>query len=294
MARVFIGMPVYNGQRFLKKAIESFRSQSFRDWTMLISDDCSSDATAQIAAGYAAIDSRIAYIRQDKNLGLFENFHATLDEAVAPYFMWAAQDDIREPEYLKTCVERLDADTSLGLATTQLAVIDSFDRPLTEETQLSRLSGGPGFMSIARYVAQPEVLGKCNLMYGLFRTEAARAAWRAYPQRRAWGQDYLFSLALISRYPIFIDPRIMFKKRRGGFSDAGGTDNDRSDTASRISYKNPKNHMFPFGRFGQYFKGHMEALKGTPYRPLAATILLARLPRALCIHIKERLAPSRP
>jgi hypothetical protein len=46
--------------------------------------------------------------------------------------------------------------------------------------------------------------------------------------------------------------------------------------------------MFPFGRFKRYFDGHMEALHGTPYRPLVAILLLIRLPRSFIIYLKER------
>lgn len=292
MAKVFIGMPAYNGERFITEAIESLRNQSYSDWTLYISDDASTDSTPAICREYARKDNRIIYCRQEKNLGIFPNFKFLLDRADGPYFMWAAHDDIREKDYLRVCVERLEQDKTLGLATTCMAAIDSFGRTLVEELALTRLSGKPRFMGVARYVLQPEILGKCNLMYGLFRTDAARTTWSAYPQRRVWGQDYMFSLALTSRFAVYVDERILFKKRLGGISSPGALLNDTKDGVRRLEFAQPKNHMFPFGRFKSYFIGHMEALRGTPYQPLAAILLLMRLPRSFIIHVRERSIKS--
>ena len=288
MSKVFIGMPAYNGARFIEKAINSIIAQSFKDWQLLISDDCSNDETEQIGQKYAKIDSRITYYRQKKNLGIYANFKFVLDEANEKYFMWAAQDDIREKNYLSVCIEKLENNKDIGLATTIMAAIDSFDRILIEEKDLLKLSGKSRFLSVVRYVLQPEILGKCNLMYGLFQTSVIKTVWKAYPQRHVWGHDYMFSLALISRFKIHVDNKTLFKKRLGGVSSPNATLNDKKDNFRKLEYKQPKNHIFPFGRFKSYFKGHMEALHGTPYRGIVAILLIIRLPRAFFIHIKER------
>jgi hypothetical protein len=153
---------------------------------------------------------------------------------------------------------------------------------------MTSLSGNTGYLQVARYILQPEILGKCNLMYSIFKTEALRATWDAYPQRRTWGQDYMFSLAAISRFSVIIDERTLFKKRLGGYSSPQLMLDTEEKTVVAMNFKNPKNHIFPFKRFKGYFMGHMEALRGTPYRPLAALLLLIRLPRAFLIYAKER------
>ncbi|MDP3957989.1 MAG: glycosyltransferase family 2 protein [bacterium] len=287
MANVFIGMPVHNGERFIREALNSIVSQSYGDWRLFISDDGSTDGTREICREYASRDPRITYHRQEKNSGMFTNFKFVLDRANAPFFMWAAQDDIRERDYLSACLDYFAREPELGLATTVMAAIDSFGRTLIEERDLVGFSGEPSASKIARYILQPEILGKCNLMYGLFRIEAARAAWQAYPQRHVWGQDYHFSLSLVARFGVAIDERVLWKKRLGGASSPAALEGDRPEAARRLSYGNPKNLMFPFGRFGSYLAGHREALKGTSYRPLAFLLFL-RLPRAFLIHVRER------
>lgn len=281
-------MPVYNGERFIKSAVDSIVNQTFNDWKLFISDDGSSDNTSIICKEYSNSDPRIEYYRQPKNTGLFENFKYVLDKADSKYFIWCAQDDIREKEYFEICIHKLEENKDLSFATTTMAAIDSFDRILIVEDQLTKLSGKPSMINVAKYVLQPEILGKCNLMYGLFRTEVVKMVWKAYPQRSVWGQDYMFSLALISRFEIFVDRKILFKKRLGGFSSPKALLNDTDNMVKKIEYKNPKNQMFPLGEFKDYFKGHMEALKGTPYRSLTAILLLIRLPRSFVIYLKER------
>jgi len=288
MSTVFIGMPAYNGSRFIREAIESIRSQSHTDWKLFISDDCSTDDTALICGEFTKIDRRITYMRQPKNIGMFANFKYVLDQADTEYFMWAAQDDIREKDYLSVCVETLDRNVDLGLATTCLAAIDSYGRTLIEETELRKFSGKPVFGQVARYVLQPEILGKCNLMYGVYRTSAAKMTWEIYPQRYVWGQDYMFSLAIISHFAVYVDPQVLFKKRLGGFSSPTLLDNDKQESFTKLEYAQPKNHIFPFGRFGGYLKGHIEAVSGTPYALLVAALLMIRLPRSFLIYIRAR------
>lgn len=287
MAKIFIGMPVYNGERFIKEALDSLLLQNFTDWRLFISDDSSTDGTGLICWEYAKTDARITYHKQEKNIGMFSNFKFVLDNADSEYFMWMAQDDTRDKEYLSVCVKNLDGNRNLGLVTTVTAIVNSYGRTLIEEPSIIYLSGKPGLMSVSRYILQPEILGKCNLIYGLWRTEAVRQTWRAYPQRYTWGQDYMFSLALVSRFEIYVDSRVLFKKRLGGFSSPKALEKDNPRDVKRLEYKNPKNHMFPFKRFFSYFKGHKEALRGTQYQPLALLLIL-RLPRAFLIYLKER------
>lgn len=113
--KVSIGLPVYNGERFIRAAIESLLDQTFTDFELIISDNASTDATEQICQELAAADSRIFYIRQEKNLGMFPNFEFTRDQAHGEYFMWAATDDLKHPDFLKLSVAVLEQSSDVGL-----------------------------------------------------------------------------------------------------------------------------------------------------------------------------------
>ena len=98
--KVSIGLPVYNGDEFLEKAIESILGQSFTDFELIISDNASTDKTALICQTYAARDARIRYYRNATNIGGANNGNRTFLLAQGQYFRWAAHDDLCAPELI--------------------------------------------------------------------------------------------------------------------------------------------------------------------------------------------------
>lgn len=125
MARVFIGIPVYNGEKYLASALESLLTQSYTDWVALISDNASTDATPQIAEAYCKRDPRLRYYRHAVNLGAAPNFNFCVQRAEGEFFKWMAHDDICRPSYLLRCVERLEADPGTVLCQSRVLRIGS-------------------------------------------------------------------------------------------------------------------------------------------------------------------------
>lgn len=97
---VSIGMPVYNGDKVIREAIESLLAQTFKDFELIISDNASTDSTEAICREYEKKDFRVRYIRQAVNQGAIANFKYVLNEALGEYFMWAACDDLRSVDFL--------------------------------------------------------------------------------------------------------------------------------------------------------------------------------------------------
>ncbi|MGV0043479.1 glycosyltransferase family 2 protein [Mycobacterium colombiense] len=106
--RISIGIPVYNGDASLEQALKSICSQSFRDYEVIISDNASTDNTAQICREMAAINPRIKYFRQENNIGAAANFKFVLDKAVGEYFHWLAADDTRSDNFLELNINFLE------------------------------------------------------------------------------------------------------------------------------------------------------------------------------------------
>lgn len=100
LPNISIGMPVFNGENTITHAIDSLLSQTFDDYELIISDNDSNDNTEKICREYASKDQRIRYIRQPSNIGAAANFKFVFDQAQAEFFMWAACDDMRSPDYL--------------------------------------------------------------------------------------------------------------------------------------------------------------------------------------------------
>jgi glycosyltransferase involved in cell wall biosynthesis len=102
-----IGMPVYNGEQFIRRSLDSLLAQSFREFELLVSDNASTDGTSAILQEYAARDPRIILRRQDCNIGALANFRYVLNEASGNYFMWASADDWWERDHVAGLFQEL-------------------------------------------------------------------------------------------------------------------------------------------------------------------------------------------
>lgn len=122
--RVSIGMPVYNGGRFVREAIDSILTQTFTDFELIISDNASADETEAICRAYVEKDSRVRYIRHIESIGPLANFQFVLDEAIGEYFMWAAHDDSRNKCFVEMAIKVMDDDKSCGLVFSEFNTCD--------------------------------------------------------------------------------------------------------------------------------------------------------------------------
>lgn len=124
--RVTIGVPVYNGERYLDECLAALSKQDYPDFELVISDNASTDGTWEICQRYAAADPRIRLHRNETNLGGHANYRLLTELARGELFKWAAYDDLCEPTYLRRCVETLDAAGSRAvLAYPRTLLIDS-------------------------------------------------------------------------------------------------------------------------------------------------------------------------
>lgn len=127
---VSIGMPVFNDKKFLVKSIESLLNQSYKNFELIISDDCSTDESTAICEGYAKSDNRIKLFRQSKNLGISRNMEFLLAHATGEYFMWAADDDIWHPDYIKTLLKAFSKNPKGIVAFCPYSFIDENDHKI--------------------------------------------------------------------------------------------------------------------------------------------------------------------
>lgn len=128
--RVSIGLPVYNGEPYVARMLDSILAQSFADFEVFISDNCSTDATAEICRAYAERDPRFHYSRTDRNIGAAPNFNRVYRQARSPYFIWACSDDFYRPGYLEKCVALLDSDRETVLCHSDTANVGPDGTPL--------------------------------------------------------------------------------------------------------------------------------------------------------------------
>jgi glycosyltransferase involved in cell wall biosynthesis len=91
--RVSVGLPVYNGAKYLPQALTALLQQDFEDFELIICDNASTDATGEICLDFAARDRRVRYSRNDANIGLAANHNRTFLLSRGQFFKWAAHDD---------------------------------------------------------------------------------------------------------------------------------------------------------------------------------------------------------
>jgi glycosyltransferase involved in cell wall biosynthesis len=122
--RVSIGLPVYNGEKYLEQALRSLLGQTYCEFELIVCDNASTDRTEDICRAFAASDSRIRYRRNPENLGATRNFNLVFELSSGEYFRWAAYDDLCAPELIERCVAVLDARPSVVLCYPRTKVID--------------------------------------------------------------------------------------------------------------------------------------------------------------------------
>lgn len=127
-----IGMPVYNDIGFIEDSLKSVLNQSFEDFEFVISDDCSTDGCSEICLKYAQLDSRIKYIRQEKNIGISRNMQFLLSLSKAKYFMWAGDDDLMDVDFVKTLIELLDNNPNAVSAFSSMTLINENSEIISE------------------------------------------------------------------------------------------------------------------------------------------------------------------
>lgn len=195
---VSIGMPVYNGERFIRKALQSLLEQDYENIELIISDNASTDATLQICWTFANRDRRIQIHKNSHNVGIQKNFQTVLELAKGEYFMWAAVDDYWFTEFVSSLVEEMKKHTAAGVA------MCAVHRVLEDGTlfDIVRFPGrkNPNHKSFLGMALGLATSLKYNLfIYGLFRTQLIKSALPA-PIIDSGDRWFLAQFALSTRF----------------------------------------------------------------------------------------------
>ena len=239
---VSIGMPVYNGERFIRQALDSLLGQDYENLELIISDNVSTDGTQEICLEYAARDERIRYYRNENNLGALANFNRVLGLAQGPYFMWAAHDDVWEPSYISTLLRDLVSDSDAVLAFSAFNNINEHGQEVRTYPYLFELPSVHLFQRLWNYLMQEEYLGKANLVYGLMRRSAIQVAggFKVWGEG-LWGVDMLIVFRLLSLGNLVLTDDLLFHKRwvvpplDSSYTDKGHTSSPMAGVSSWYS-----------------------------------------------------------
>ena len=196
---VSIGLPVYNGERDLARALDCLLAQDYDNFEIVISDNASTDNTRKICEEYAARDARVKLNFNPRNIGIIANFERVLDTANGKYFMWAAHDDLWNKSFVRSMVNELQAYSDVSVAM----------------SAVKRLHESTGSHDVVRFedVANPNSMTTFDLamalalgsphhlfIYGLFRRDFLRRAFKNFPNVIASDRLLMIQIAMSTRF----------------------------------------------------------------------------------------------
>jgi glycosyltransferase involved in cell wall biosynthesis len=226
--RVSIGLPVFNGERYLARAIDSILGQDFRDLELVICDNASNDRTAGICAAYARRDPRVRYHRNPRNLGAGPNYDRCFGLARGTYFKWAAHDDRLAPDYLSRAVAALDAAPEAVLCTTGVAEIGPGDE--VRRVYRNAFPGIDAPSPARRLGALIHTRHECEDFFGLFRREALLGS-SLHGTHSGSDRVLLAEMALRGPWVSVPEPLFLHREHEGRYTRAVLLPGDRSRAA---------------------------------------------------------------
>lgn len=205
--RLTIGLPVYNSEKFLAASLESLLAQTYGDFRLLISDNASTDGTANICAEYARRDSRIDYHRNAENIGMSPNFNLVAERCETPFFKWSTADDLWAPTMVEKTIAVIEADDSIALCYPKTVLINEVEGTEHQyDDNLHLMHDDPA----ERFLDVIANIGLCNVHLGISRTAALRktSMLRSFPGA---DMNLIAELAIYGKF--FEVPEYLFFRR---------------------------------------------------------------------------------
>jgi len=263
---VSIGIPTFNRPDLLSAVVENFQNQTFQDFELIISDNASTDPRVRAVCEAAANkDRRVRCFYHDRNRGAQANFSFVYDQARGPLFMWAGDDDIWPHDFLARGVAALRRDCSASAWFCQVVNVNLAGEPIRTLPSFRRFSSTRHkAVDLVRFLWEPEMLGKANLMHALFRRAALvemMDEWKAWST--SWGMDMAFVYGYLCRHRIIVEDDIVLKKRL-------------NTSARSLDPGDPRASIYPWREARSYFRSYLAASRGTGYVALTAATLGAR------------------
>jgi glycosyltransferase involved in cell wall biosynthesis len=179
---VSVGIPTYNGAKYLRESVDSVLAQSFKDFELVIIDDVSTDESWAIAEAYARKDPRVSALRNSQRLGLVRNFNRCIELTKGPFVCVWHQDDVMMPQNIEKKVALMQANPRVGFVHSNVLMIDDCGQVLSEHWESDSwrdyvCMGGELFLKMIEpdknYVCCPSVLARreCYEKLGMFREE---------------------------------------------------------------------------------------------------------------------------
>jgi glycosyltransferase involved in cell wall biosynthesis len=216
---VSIGIPTYNRPLGLRRILKDITDQTYTNLEIIISDNHSPESeTEQIAHEFMQRDSRIRYVRQANNIGIFNNYQFLLQQAQGEYFTWVSDDDFRDPEYITACIEAFDRLKTPVLVNSYSV---RMDRQSGQKLAIDQGCNTLGLSARDRYIKYISTIFTTqaavgDIIYGIMKREALLNAVQNQPNIIGWDHLPLAYLALQGEF--YTVPRELMGSSNAGAS----------------------------------------------------------------------------
>ena len=226
---VTVGIPVFNGEKYIRKAIDSILAQTFSNFNCIISDNGSTDRTEVICKEYEKKDKRITYVKHEKNFGPDFNFRFVLSKAKSKYFVWLAYDDYWESTFLEKNTTILEKNHNVvgSIGVVKFFGVKDFHIKKNLTFKIKNLVKRGSNKEHEKYIHVRPVSGtyekkvstylrfdQASFVYGLFRTEKLQNRMVSVNQL---GWDLLLILNILKDGDLYVVDKILLYRFVSGF-----------------------------------------------------------------------------
>jgi glycosyltransferase involved in cell wall biosynthesis len=249
---VSVGVPVYNGEDYLRQALDGWLAQDLDDFEVIVCDNASTDSTPEIAKEYVARDPRFRYHRNPRNLGLSGNFNKAFELARGKYFKWAAHDDLHPPQTLRVATTVLERDPAAVICASAVAIMDDDGEVFDEFHPTVDLRSAPPHVRFHRIMW---TLEETHPLFAVMRSDALRRT-RLYQPFVGGDRALLAQMALMGS--IWQVPEVLHYYRQPRMSAAA---RQRTNRPSQAVILDPANEGKPPSRTWRLCTEHLRLVR---------------------------------
>lgn len=244
---VSIVLPIYNGEKYMNLSIDSILSQTYKNWELIIIDDCSTDKTPEIAKAYSDKDARISYYRNEVNLKLPRGLNRGFSLSKGDYLTWTSDDNLYLPEAIERMLNTLQKEnTDFVFATCDV---------INENGEVVEIIKAP--KNYKKAILGGNFVGAC-FMY----TRKVYEAIGDYNPDNFLVEDYDYWLKIFAKFDISNIQDVLYRYR---WHDGALTSTERKERINDVCERVLINNVREYGKLGflqkYYFYSQLDRLR---------------------------------
>ncbi|MGN0503612.1 MAG: glycosyltransferase family 2 protein [Ruminococcus sp.] len=244
---VSIVLPIYNGEKYMRLSIDSILSQTYKNWELIIIDDCSTDKTPEIAKAYSDKDARISYYRNEVNLKLPRGLNRGFSLSKGDYLTWTSDDNLYLPEAIERMLNTLQKEnTDFVFATCDV---------INENGEVVEIIKAP--KNYKKAILGGNFVGAC-FMY----TRKVYEAIGDYNPDNFLVEDYDYWLKIFAKFDVSNIQDVLYQYR---WHDGALTSTEKKERINDVCERVLINNVREYGKLGflqkYYFYSQLDRLR---------------------------------